>query len=304
MADESDGIEEALESTVRLAAITAARVGSEIARARQEQRRHQQLSNEARERQLSARFQGEKHLAMTDRDALIDRTAVTSRNAVTDPDRVGRSATTERVFRIYAFKIEADSSDEISKDRALQILEALPADATMPLDGRGGLRDVQDWRGIDPEVDEAIARKFPHLTSRTGQPPSRLSGDLATSELDAARQSERQSQTDTKRESLQAVGLLAEAENSRRSLREYEAGKARPLTEPTYDSAERRAGTAQALERNGVDPDVVASRMYADTGTGTPATQATTGASRGKAPKVRTARGQRGAQIDKTGVER
>ncbi len=45
------------------------------------------------------------------------------------------------------------------------MIDRLQADADLGPVGRGGLRDVQAWKGTDPDVDLAIASKFPHLMS-------------------------------------------------------------------------------------------------------------------------------------------
>ena len=63
MAEESDGIEEALEGTVRLAVTAGARIGAEIARAREEQLRSQRLGDEREAARLAQRFEAEKQLA-------------------------------------------------------------------------------------------------------------------------------------------------------------------------------------------------------------------------------------------------
>lgn len=66
MADESDGIEEALETTVRLAVMAGARLGSEIARAREERLREQRRVDEREADRLAQRFEAEKRAAVAE----------------------------------------------------------------------------------------------------------------------------------------------------------------------------------------------------------------------------------------------
>lgn len=68
-------------------------------------------------------------------------------------------------FYQYEMVNERDSSHEITKAQALEVIESLPEDATISLNGdsRNAIGDVQSWIGKDQQVDQAIVEKFPHL---------------------------------------------------------------------------------------------------------------------------------------------
>ena len=71
----------------------------------------------------------------------------------------------------------------------------------------------------------------------------------------------------------------------------------------TYDSAERRQGTARDLEASGIDSELVATKMRADVTQAKPATDAVKGARTGKAAKARETR-SRAAQVQRAGLDR
>ena len=64
MAEESDGIEEALESTVRLSAMAGARLGSEIARAHEDRLREQRHIDEREADRLQRRLEAERYVSV------------------------------------------------------------------------------------------------------------------------------------------------------------------------------------------------------------------------------------------------
>lgn len=91
------------------------------------------------------------------------------------PDREGRQRTTpeqdspeEPRFTTRSFEGEGWKSSTVEKSAALNIIGRIPADEEIP--GRGltedmlsPLKDVRGWIGQDPDVDQAIAEKFPDL---------------------------------------------------------------------------------------------------------------------------------------------
>lgn len=315
MAEESDGIDEALDNAVRLAVMAGARVGSELARAHEDRLREQRQIDEREAGRLASRFEAEKdaalaQLAQVHRPDWWDRA---------DPTRIGEMYAIARAW-------EADPGGAAAEERMRQEMwtrhgvhvnmpsakaqakqAARAAEPTFQVsefinDGESYRRiskakalqmierlppgadvsrawdggpDVQGWKGKDADVDEAIARKCPQ--------------GMTQEELDRVvdRQRHRVAQEET-----EAAMLLADAD-----------ADADAETSPAYDSADRRAADAAALTATGVDPQVAESRMHADTAAGTPATAATTGARGGRAPKARTTRG-RGSQAERVGVER
>ena len=104
-----------------------------------------------------------------------DRDEPAQEQAQDTPDREGRQRTTpekdsprEPYFTTTRFEGEGWASGTVEKSVALKILGAIPADEEIP--GRGltddmlsPLKDVREWIGQDPDVDQAIAEKFPDL---------------------------------------------------------------------------------------------------------------------------------------------
>jgi len=81
------------------------------------------------------------------------------------------------------------------------------------------------------------------------------------------------------------------------------ADSARTGAAPLYDSAERREGTARGMEARGVAPAQVATVMRADVSQAKPATEAAKSTAT-RAPKARRSSRGRGAQVQRTGLDR
>lgn len=97
------------------------------------------------------------------------RTEMRTRYAM-DPDGLAERVQVERDAPTPGVRSEAhdelDASQPVralTKDDVLAMIDRLPGDADLGPIGRGGLREVQAWKGKDPDVDLAIASKFPHL---------------------------------------------------------------------------------------------------------------------------------------------
>lgn len=107
-------------------------------------------------------------------------------------------------------------------------------------------------------------------------------------------------------ESAGGAPLQAVAEGHRQQAEgsEQRSNSAAHKAELRYDSAERRTAAAQAMEDQGIPPEVVATRTHADTAMGTPATLAATRVgSKSRAPKARKTL-SRGAEIERASQER
>ena len=74
---------------------------------------------------------------------------------------------------------------------------------------------------------------------------------------------------------------------------------------PDRDSPERRAAEAAEMTEHGIDPDLVATRIRADVGRGTPAAEAIAGAGEtSKAPTVSVDRAYEQEAIVAPGIDR
>lgn len=218
-----------------------------------------------------------------------------------DPDGLAARAQAERDARTPGPRFEAcdelDGSQParaLTKDDALAMIDRLPADADLGPVGRGGLRDVQAWKGKDPDVDLAIASKFPHLMSQA--------------ELVAVAAAERERHR-ASAEHAEAQRLMQQADredrlaDQARSAGEHEPDpdeRARAAAEAAQRdafgdraredgrvTAERLDATARKLRAQGIPSDVVDVRMRADISQARPATEAVAGKTATRSPKAR-----------------
>lgn len=263
MADESDGIDEALEGDVRLAVTAGARIGAEIARARQEQLREQRRMDERAAGRLAERYETEKRIALTEL-AQVHRPDWWDR---ADAERIGQAYATARAWAPEA--PDAARAEQTMRDQ---------------LQARYGIDPTRvDPRTVGAEVDAWQRRLEQQHTQQAHQ--ERVRG--AAEQAEAA-----------------ALQAAADDRRDRADDRTWEGRGDRDIdaAEVLYDSADRRAADARAMEAQGVEPAVAESRMRADTGRAAPATLATAGAGRGR--RAAKARKSRGSQLELPGIER
>ncbi|MEL7978376.1 hypothetical protein AAG589_21095 [Isoptericola sp. F-RaC21] len=214
------------------------------------------------------------------------------------------AAEREPTFQVWEFRNEADTHRQISKTEALAEIDRLPADTRMDVGDRGGIHDVKGWVGQDPDVDRAIAAKFPQLLSEEQR--ATIENERARDEKAAARRDE----TDAAQLMHQATLDEARADEARAAAEhepdpedrvqaaaeaerhEAAAAQGRGDGAMAYDSAERRAATARDLEAKGIDHETVATRMRGDVSQAKPATAAVGERTKSNAPKARRARGR------------
>lgn len=293
MADESDGIEEALETTVRLAVMAGARLGSEIARAREERLREQRRVDEREADRLAQRFEAEKRAAVAELSQ-VHRPDWWER---ADAERIGQAYATAR-----AWAPEADEAARAERKMREELRERYGVDLDRT-DPRAVATEVEVWRQrLEQQRRQEADRERTSGTSERAEAAMLL--DQAAREdrrAGAARRDERETDDLPAEDVAEFVAGARERRNEAVSVDSVEGIRAR--ADELYDSAERRVAEVRALEARGIDPEVAQSRMHADTAAGKPATLATAGAGRGRAPRARKGVG-RGAQIERSGVER
>ena len=316
MDNESDGIEEALESSVRMAVMVGARVGSEIARARDEQLREQRRMDERAAAQLAQRFEAEKQTALAElsqvhRPDWWDRAHLDGKAA-----QIGQTYATARA---WAPEVEEAARAERKMREELRERYGIDLDHTDP---RTVTAEVEAWRQRLEEQRRQEADR--QRTTETGEraEAALLLDQAARDDRQADRQFDAASEDARRAEA--AVGQAdnpwltsqdRQAETSeelrQRAMEAAERGsdgaargdQATGEAERLYDSADRRAADVRAMEAKGIDPEVAQSRMRADTAAAKPVTFATQGA-RGRAGRAPTARRSRGPQAQLPGIER
>lgn len=280
MADEADGVDEAVQAAVQAGLITATRLAEQIARAREDASRRAQAHSEqaAREdaqRLTAERFAARGYLAATERPDWWDRATpediarayqTSAAWAETDPEMARtQDRLRQEVAQRYGVNMDAAGADPHT---VAETLSAAGQARRVAESQRGGARgDQLDAAQLVHEAGEADrhgdrATKDRHDAQEAGDHPL---ADPAGAEVDHA-------------DSVAAEGM--------------------DRAETAYDSAERRADLADTLEGVGNDKAVDA-RVRADTSQAKPATEATRGGA-GKAPKARRTRATAPRQRERT----
>ncbi len=257
MADESDGISEALEGQLRVAVTASGRVGEIIARHREEAARRAQAGSQQQARELTSRFAAERQSARVELSGVY-RTDWWERAT---PEQIGTTLATARAW---------GNEDP----------EAVRAEAHMrnELRTRYGV-DIAQASGDPQAVQVAVAAELLRRQSETEH--QRGTGEEAKAALmahEADRADRRAEAADQRAENAPEGSEERTQARGEAQSRERAAESARAEAGPTYDSAERRENDANQLEAKGIDKDAVAAKMHADVGNAKPATEAVKGA--------------------------
>ncbi|MGV2853054.1 hypothetical protein ACNPON_16160 [Glutamicibacter sp. AGC13] len=286
MAEETDGIEEAFQGQLRVLVTAAGQIAERMGRAREDALRRAQASSEQEARELQSRFAAEQRAARAEMGN-VHRAEWWDRAT---PEQIGHTYQLARAW---------------SKEEP----EAVRAEQRMRDELRTRYSVDVDNTGADPEaVRQAVQRELAKSEhdraaaaaeqSRSEQERAEARRLMTMADQDERRAGESRAAAEHEPDPEERVRAAAEAEQ-----REAQADRAREDGRTVYDSAERRAGTAQSLEAQGIDREVVATRMRADVSQGKPATDAVKGAGKAKAPKGRKIRGH-GIQVQRAGLDR
>lgn len=269
MAEETDGLEEAIEGQIRVVLTAAIQSAERVAQAREQALERARRTNERELAEVQSRFDAER------------RTARAELANVYRPEWWD-GATPQRLGDTYALAT-AWAGEDAEAQRAKDAMRAelrsrygvdpaeLPRDAAAL---RGAVESAErdrvatdaEWRRVREESAEAL---------------------LLTQNADAAERAAEQARAAAEFEPDPSDQVDAEHEAKRLEDR---AVHLRDGAAERYDSAERREATARELEAAGLDREAVATRMRADVSQAEPATQATR-STPGRASKPRRGRG-------------
>jgi hypothetical protein len=281
MAEESDGIEEALDGQIRVLVTAAGRIGEQFARAREEASRRAQAVSEREARELSSRFAAERNAARTEYTNVY-------RNDWWDKATPEQIAGTYQAARAWAnedpeaVRAEARMRDELSTRYGVDVANT----GSDPAAVRAALGVSESSRDADAERRRAAAEEAEAVRLVTEADRA----DSAAEELRTAAQHEPDPE-ERQEARVQAERHQAHADSARADAR------------PLYDSAERRQATAADLESKGISPEAVGAKMRADVSQAKPATEAAKGGP-SKSPKARKTRSGRGAEAQRSGQSR
>lgn len=281
MAEETDGIEEALEGQIRVAVTAAGLVGESIARAREQQQRQAQAVSEQQARGLETRLTAERQ------------TARAELASVHQPEWWGR-ATPEQIGHAYG-TAHTWAREDPEAARAEQRIAG-------ELRSRYGI-DSANTGAHPAAVRAAVARAEQDRAGGAGERTG-AAVDQATAAvlLTQAEQQDRRAA-----EARQAAGHEPDPiERAEATAEAADRGVTfeglRDAGQALYDSAERRDASARDLEAQGVSQEAVAAKMCADVSQAKPATEAVKGLGP-KSAKAHKSRGH-GPQVQRAGVER
>lgn len=300
MAEESDGIEEAVEGAVRLATMAGARLGAQLARERAQRLRDSQRRDDDTARQLRDRLEAEKRVAVADL-RLVQRREWWERASATD---IGQQYATAR-----AWAPESPDAAQAEQQMRQELQSRYGVDVDR-LDSTSVAGDVDAWhRRLEQDRVERAAAHQRDLAAEEHVEAGLLLGLAAQEERNNDELERNEHAAEPRSEAAEAnragePTLTAGGKPSRVVASGERADGTADEAEIRYDSAERREEDARAMQAQGVEPEVVTSRMQADLGAGTPPRMATRGAKRTRAPKARKASSGRGAQVERGGVER
>lgn len=281
MAEETDGIEEAIEGQLRVLVTAAGQAGERIARTREDALRTAQARSEQEHRELQSRIEAERRAARAEL-ALVYRSDWWERAT---PEQIGRTYQVARAWSQEdpeAVRAEQRMADELRTRYGIDITRthADPAAVRAAVARAEQERIQADAKRTRAAEENAEAQR---LMAQANQEDQRA--DEARASIAAHEPEER-------------AHAAAEAEQ-----REAIADRAREDGRTLYDSAERREGTARDLEAKGISEETVATRMRADVSQAKPATEAIK-AGAARVPKARKTRRGRAAQVQRTGLSR
>lgn len=286
MAEEADGIDEALEGQLRVLVTAAGQVAERLARSREEALRRAEASSEQEARELRSRLEAERRAAQAEL-SVVHRAEWWDR------------ATPEQIGHAYQVATAWAQEDPDALHAGQRIRDEVRTRYGIDVNDAGADPEAVRQR-IQIELDRAAADQAAADTERT-----RAAAENAEAHRLLVHSSQEETRADPARAAAEFEPDPTERERAAQeaAISDTGAGWARDAGLIAYDSAERREATARDLEANGVDRELVATRMHADVSQAKPATEAVTTTRTGRAAKARKTRG-RTAQAQRTGLDR
>jgi colicin import membrane protein len=231
---EPDGLDEVVETMLRTGLTAAARIGEELARAREQRVRVAQAAEEQQGRELRARLDGERAAARAQLAPALDA-------------RWWETANAEDIVRVHQTATAWKSQDPMARSAADAIREQVQLRYGIDVDALG---TGADSAGALIEAARAKTQAQAQEERPAAAGENSHAGQLL-SEAERADKAQRQN---------------ADADNARPEQLTDEAAA-------TYDSAERREALAKSLDHIG-DREAVQARLTADRDQATPPTSA------------------------------
>lgn len=304
---ESDGVDEALQGVTQVAMTMAARVGEQMARAREQQARQAQAGSEQAARENAARMTAEREAARAAL-ATVHRPQWWDSATAEDVTKAYTTATAWRGVDQEAVRAEQRITDEVRGRYGIDLTRgAEPAEVAEAIERAHRTRGLTDEERTDATGDRAEAAALlatADATDRAAEGNQRAREAAANPDnqrpmtFPEAREWAVENKRDDLLQGFSTDMRDVDTSDGRRSaqrgfVRAVEGARASELREdagPAYDSAERREAMAASLDHLG-NPAVVDARMRSDVAQGRPATEAVT-SSPARTPKARKTKGR------------
>lgn len=281
MADETDGVGETFDDSLRIAVTVASQFGERISRLREQLARQREGDARQESRELQARFDAERGAARAQL-AVVNQAEWWTRASVENIAGVHETATAWRAHD----DIAAAAHDTIRRE----VRDRYGVDLDRP--------------GADPAVIAEVLRTAEWDRAEAREERRRSGEDLTASQLLLASAENRDRDADEARLGAweaEDPELVAPTEREVADAT-HEGRAARDGSTVAYDSAERRDAFARSLEGTASEQEV-RGRVLADTGNAKHPHEAVS-APTGRAPRPRTGRAGRTQQRDRGGLAR
>lgn len=282
MAEDTDGMEEALAGQIRVIVTAAGLAGEGLARAREQQQRRAQAASEQEARELQSRFAAERQAARAELSTVYraewwDRAT---------PEQIGHSYQVAHAWARddpEAAKAEQHMNDQLRSRYGVDVAST----------------------NVDPATVRAAMERAEQDRARATGERTDAATDLAEAQLLLNQANQLDQQSENARQAAEhepdpsvRAAALADADGH-----EVDAEATQDTGRAVYDSAERREASARDLKKHGVGEKAVAAKMYADVSQAKPATEAVQSDGRIRGSKARKYR-SRSTQVQRAGVER
>ncbi len=281
MAEETDGVGETFDDSLRIALTVASQFGERISRLREQLARQREADARQEARELQARFDAERGAARAQL-AVVNQPEWWNRASVEDIAAVHETATAWRDHDDTA----AAAHDTIRRE----VRDRYGVDVDRP--------------GADPAVVAETLRQAERDRTQAREERRRAGEDLTASQLLLATAEGRDRYADEDRARAWEAGdpdTAAQADRDAANAAQ-EARQAREDSTVAYDSAERREAFARTLEGTASEQDI-RGRVLADTGNAKHPREAVTTPT-GRSPRPRKSRAGVTQQRDRGGLSR
>lgn len=281
MADETDGVGETFDDSLRVALTIASQFGERISRLREQLAREREADARQESRELQARFDAERGAARAQL-AVVERPEWWDRASVQDIADLHETAT--------AWREHDDTAAAAAEKIRQEVRDRYGIDVDNP--------------GADPRSVAAALEQAERDRAREAEERRRAGEDLTLSQMLLNNAERRDRDADEATQEAASTDDAAAGERAEREAQQasQEARGARYDSDVAYDSAERREAFAASLQGSANEQEV-RGRVLADTGNGKHPREAVTTPA-GRSPKARKRPTGIGQQRDRGGLGR